>query len=132
MRLYSFAEVKRINDDFGHAVGNDALRDLAVGLVCLARLEDQVARVGGDEFAVLASVSGETDARALVRRLEEGLNTQDLKASLGVAVYPDDGTTALSLFRAADARLYDRKLLRYRLVPQLPLTVLQTSAQISS
>jgi hypothetical protein len=54
--------------------------------------------------------------RALVRRFEEGLNTQDLKASLGVAVYPDDGTTALSLFRAADARLYDRKLLRYRLV----------------
>jgi diguanylate cyclase len=123
--------LKRINDDFGHAVGNDALRDLAAGLVRLARLEDQVARVGGDEFAVLASVSGETDARALVRRLEEGLNTQDLKASLGVAVYPDDGTTALSLFRAADARLYDRKLLRYRLVPQQPLTLLQTSAQIS-
>jgi diguanylate cyclase (GGDEF)-like protein len=121
--------LKRINDEQGHAAGNEALRELAEGLLRQARLEDQVARVGGDEFAVLASVTGESDARTLVRRLEEALNAQELKASFGVAVYPDDGTTALSLFRAADARLYDRKLLRRRLVPQQPLTLLRSSAQ---
>jgi diguanylate cyclase (GGDEF)-like protein len=124
--------LKRINDEHGHAVGNDALRELAEGLIRQARHEDEVARVGGDEFAVLAAVSGQADARALVRRLEEGLNAQDLKASFGLAVYPDDGTTALSLFRAADARLYDRKLLRRRLVPQQPLTLLRSSAQARS
>jgi diguanylate cyclase (GGDEF)-like protein len=124
--------LKRVNDEHGHAAGNDALRELADGLVHQARLEDEVARVGGDEFAVLASCTGEADARALVRRIEEGLAAQELKASFGCAVYPDDGTTALSLFRAADARLYDRKLLRRRLVPQLPLTLLRTPAQTGS
>jgi diguanylate cyclase (GGDEF)-like protein len=122
--------LKRINDEHGHAAGNDALRELAEGLVLQARREDQVARVGGDEFALLAAVTGEADARALVRRLEEGLNAQELKASFGLAVYPEDGTTALSLFRAADARLYDRKLLRRRLVPQQPLTLLRSSARM--
>jgi diguanylate cyclase (GGDEF)-like protein len=124
--------LKRVNDEHGHAAGNDALRELADGLVHQARLEDEVARVGGDEFAVLASCTGEADARALVRRIEEGLAAQELEASFGCAVYPDDGTTALSLFRAADARLYDRKLLRRRLVPQLPLTLLRTPAQTGS
>jgi diguanylate cyclase (GGDEF)-like protein len=121
--------LKRINDEHGHAAGNEALRELAEGLVHLARIEDEVARVGGDEFAVLAAVTGEADGRALVRRLEEGMSALDLKASFGVAVYPEDGTTALSLFRSADARLYDRKLLRRRLAPPQPLTVLRTPAQ---
>src|SRR5437762_2085990 len=121
--------LKRVNDEHGHAAGNDALRELAEGLVRQARHEDEVARVGGDEFALLASCTGEPDARALVRRLEEGMSAQGLKASFGCAVYPDDGTTALSLFRAADARLYDRKLLRHRLVPQSPLTLLRSQVQ---
>ena len=90
--------LKRVNDEHGHAAGNDALRDLADGLVHQARLE-------------------------------EGMSAQGLKASFGCAVYPDDGTTALSLFRAADARLYDRKLLRHRLVPQPPLTLLRSQVQ---
>jgi diguanylate cyclase len=121
--------LKRINDERGHAAGNDALRELADGLVHQARHDDEVARVGGDEFALLVAIASEADARALVRRLEEGLHAQDLRASFGVAVYPDDGTTALSLFRAADARLYDRKLLRHRLAPPQPLTLLRSPAQ---
>ena len=124
--------LKRVNDEHGHAAGNDALRELADGLLRQARHEDDVARVGGDEFALLAAVTGEAEARALVRRLEEALNAQDLKASFGIAVYPDDGTTALSLFRAADARLYDRKLLRRRLAPPQSLTLLRTPVQAGS
>jgi diguanylate cyclase (GGDEF)-like protein len=124
--------LKRVNDEHGHAAGNDALRELADGLVHQARHEDEVARVGGDEFALLAHVTGEPDAKALVRRLEEGLAAQELRASFGCAVYPEDGTTALSLFRVADARLYDRKLLRHRLVPQQPLTLLRSSTQATS
>jgi diguanylate cyclase (GGDEF)-like protein len=121
--------LKRVNDEHGHAAGNDALRELAEGLLRQARHEDEVARVGGDEFALLASVSGEDEARALARRLGEGLAAQDLRISFGCAVYPEDGTTALSLFRTADARLYDRKLLRRRLVPQPSLTLLRSRAQ---
>jgi diguanylate cyclase (GGDEF)-like protein len=124
--------LKRVNDEHGHTAGNDALRQLAEALVRQARHEDEVARVGGDEFALLASVAGEDDARALARRLGEGLAAQELKISFGCAVYPEDGTTALSLFRAADARLHDRKLLRRRLVPQPPLTLLRSPAQAGS
>jgi diguanylate cyclase (GGDEF)-like protein len=107
--------LKRVNDERGHAAGNEALREVAEALLESARRDDLVARVGGDEFAVLASVSDDDEARGLASRLEEELAAQRVGMSFGCAVYPVDGTSALTLFRAADARLYDRKLLRKRL-----------------
>jgi diguanylate cyclase (GGDEF)-like protein len=120
--------LKRINDERGHAAGNEALRELADALIESARRGDLVARVGGDEFALLASVADEDDARGLVRRIEEELAVQQVRMSFGSAVYPADGASALTLFRIADARLYDRKLLRRRLAPPPELKVLPGAA----
>ena len=120
--------LKRINDERGHAAGNEALRELADALIESARRGDVVARVGGDEFALLASVADEEDARGLVRRLEEELAAQQVRMSFGCAVYPGDGASALTLFRIADARLYDRKLLRKRFAPPPSLTVVSGAA----
>jgi diguanylate cyclase (GGDEF)-like protein len=104
--------LKAINDRQGHAEGNDALRRLADMLGSALRPEDQVARVGGDEFAVL-TVSGRTDeAAALAAKLEGIMMRQGSPITFGWAVYPADGENALSLYRAADERLYARKLVR--------------------
>src|SRR5262249_56897677 len=104
--------LKRVNDERGHAAGNEALREVAEALLEGARRGDLVARVGGDEFAVLACVSDDDEARGLAIRLEEELAAQQVGMSFGCAVYPVDGTSALTLFRTAHARLYDRKLIR--------------------
>jgi diguanylate cyclase (GGDEF)-like protein len=104
--------LKRINDSKGHAEGNDALRRLADMLGSVLRPEDEVARVGGDEFAVITSPTGGEEAAALAGRLESLLAAQGPRITFGWALYPVDGENALSLYRAADERLYARKLVR--------------------
>lgn len=113
--------LKRINDVKGHAEGNDALRRLGDMLGSVLRPEDEVARVGGDEFAVITSLAGGEEAAALAVRLETTLEGQGTRITFGWALYPTDGENALSLYRAADERLYARKLLRggERLGPSL-------------
>jgi diguanylate cyclase (GGDEF)-like protein len=112
--------LKRINDTKGHAEGNDALRRLAEMLGSALRPEDEVARVGGDEFAVITASVGD-EGSALAARLESTLRAQGVMITFGWALYPADGENALSLYRAADERLYARKLLRgeERLGPSL-------------
>jgi diguanylate cyclase (GGDEF)-like protein len=104
--------LKRINDAKGHAEGNDALRRLADMLGSVLRPEDEVARVGGDEFAVITAPAGGEEAAALAARLEAVLGSQGSQITFGWALYPSDGENALSLYRAADERLYARKLVR--------------------
>ena len=104
--------LKRINDSKGHAEGNDALRRLADMLGSVLRPEDEVARVGGDEFAVITAPAGGEEAAALAARLEAVLGSQGSQITFGWALYPTDGENALSLYRAADERLYARKLVR--------------------
>ena len=99
---------KLVNDRFGHPAGDELLRDVAASLREAVRDQDTVARLGGDEFCVLAP---ETDRaggdhlaeriRESVRRVTTGLDT--LSASVGVGMYPDDGTTASAVLEAADA-----------------------------
>ena len=99
---------KLVNDRFGHPAGDELLRDVTASLHEAVRDQDTVARLGGDEFCVLAP---ETDraggehlaerVREAVRRVTTGLDT--LSASVGVAVYPDDGTTPHDVLDAADA-----------------------------
>jgi diguanylate cyclase (GGDEF)-like protein len=104
--------LKRINDSQGHAEGNDALRRLALMLGSVLRPEDEVARVGGDEFAILTTLARNDEAASLAARLENELNRESSPMTFGWAVYPGDGQNALSLYRAADERLYARKLVR--------------------
>ena len=101
--------LKLINDSRGHAEGNDVLQRLAAVLGQALRGEDEVARVGGDEFAVLSSVHSGEEARQLAERLETAVAAAGARITFGWAVSPGEGTEALTLFRTADQRLYERK-----------------------
>jgi diguanylate cyclase (GGDEF)-like protein len=104
--------LKAINDVKGHAEGNDALRRLAEMLGSVLRPQDEVARVGGDEFAVITALPGGEEAAAAAARLEAVLEGQGVRITFGWSLYPVEGENALSLYRAADERLYARKLVR--------------------
>ena len=113
--LADMDSLKEVNDRDGHAVGNDLLRRAADILSRKLEYGDQIARVGGDEFAIITSAPGRDAVRALCSRLTAGLHEQGLSMSFGWAVCPRDGDSALLLFRAADERLYAQKLIRSRL-----------------
>jgi diguanylate cyclase (GGDEF)-like protein len=99
-------DLKRVNDTQGHAAGNDHLRRLAAVLREETAPDDVVARIGGDEFAVLAAEEGE----ALAGRLRAAAAARGLSASFGWADHTGDEADQLSLFRAADKRLYAGKV----------------------
>ena len=101
--------LKLTNDRDGHAAGNVLLRRTAAALHELTRDHDLVARIGGDEFAVLARVGSETEAAALCGELEAELERRRVKMSFGWALSPIDGRTAAELLHRADERLYRSK-----------------------
>jgi diguanylate cyclase (GGDEF)-like protein len=103
-------ELRRINSE-SREEGDDALRRLADRLIAAKRPDDEVARVGADEFAVLTGLSG-SDARSLALRTENELRLAGEQVTFGWATYPQDGENALALYRAADERLYTRKMAR--------------------
>lgn len=107
--------LREINDHEGHAVGNDLLRRVGDVLARSLPSQDRVARIGGDEFAVVTSASEAEAVRAVCSRLTAALADQGLSMSFGWAVCPRDGDSSLLLFRAADERLYAQKLIRSRL-----------------
>lgn len=107
---------KAVNDDFGHAVGDDTLRDVAQILMKHSRGINVVSRYGGDEFAILLVETSKAGARLYAERIRQVLSTyafshsQRITASLGVASLPDDEVvTSEDLFRAADDALYAAK-----------------------
>jgi diguanylate cyclase (GGDEF)-like protein len=102
-------ELRGLNDD-GRQVGDDALRRLADRLLA-ARRGDEVARIGGDEFAVLAEVPV-GGARSVALALEASLSSPGNSITFGWASFPDEGDNALGLYRVADERLYARKVAR--------------------
>jgi diguanylate cyclase (GGDEF)-like protein len=107
--------LKRINDRHGHVVGSRALCRVAEVLHGSCRAVDTAARFGGDEFALVLPEADATAAERVVQRIGERL-AQDserprLAASLGVAVYPQDGETVEALLGAADRVLYQMKAL---------------------
>jgi diguanylate cyclase (GGDEF)-like protein len=109
--------LKDFNREEGFTAGNDALRRLADSIANALGPEDDVARVGSDEFAILASAQGPDGAARLAARLERVLVDDRSKATLGWAAYPQEGDNALALYRAASERLYARKVMRSYLRP---------------
>jgi len=107
-------DLKLISDERGAAAGDDALRAVADLLARSVGVADDVARIGGGEFAVLSSCGSVAEAAQLAARLERLLASQGCAVTFGWSHHPQEGDNALSLFRAADERLYARKVLRGR------------------
>jgi diguanylate cyclase len=100
--------MKRANDAHGHDAGDRLLRSAALVLRRVSRMCDQVARVGGDEFAVLAVEATEIEGRSLLDRVALAFANAGVEASLGMAVR-EGHTTLEETWRAADAAMYRHK-----------------------
>ncbi len=116
--LVDIDRFKRVNDTFGHLAGDEALRRFSAVLREVTRSADVVGRYGGEEFLMLLTETpapgGTALANRVLRRLGEvriiaSAEGEPLTASIGVAAYPDAGTTADALIGAADAALYEAK-----------------------
>jgi diguanylate cyclase (GGDEF)-like protein len=102
---------KAVNDAHGHARGDEVLRALARSARGSLREGDVLARIGGDEFAVIAPGAGEGGATRLAAELLEAVRSAGIEATVAWAVHPADGRDGESLLRAADRRLYEGKAL---------------------
>jgi diguanylate cyclase (GGDEF)-like protein len=98
-----------INNVHGHDMGNTALCRVAGALTEIAWPTDDVARIGGDEFAFVTHLQPD-QARHVCSRLAKTLAAENIHISFGTTCYPTDGTAAVELFRKADDRLFAAKL----------------------
>ena len=115
---------KQVNDVYGHLVGDQYLQEVALRMKRQLRGVDMLARLGGDEFAVLLPrvrnrAKVEEIALRLDRSFEEPFPIEGLvlhgSASVGIALYPEDGVTKDDLLSAADAAMYVAKKTRRRI-----------------
>jgi diguanylate cyclase (GGDEF)-like protein/PAS domain S-box-containing protein len=109
---------KNVNDTLGHAIGDELLRQFSSRLVDCLRVRDTIGRFGGDEFAaILMLPEGAQNAIAVVDKIREAMRRPfDLKghevtvtASIGISVFPDDGSDADTLIQYADTAMYRAK-----------------------
>jgi diguanylate cyclase len=116
--LLDLDRFKHVNDALGHAVGDRLLVEVGQRLARTVRPRDLVARLGGDEFALLApGLVDAEQARALARRVAGALTEPvwldglplDVGGSIGIALYPEQGTDFATLLRHADVAMYDAK-----------------------
>jgi diguanylate cyclase (GGDEF)-like protein len=108
---------KTINDSYGHAFGDKTLAEAATRMRSALRRHEIAGRIGGDEFAVLVNFNDETEIEAIAQRLLSKIAAPmifdaievRLRASLGIAMFPRDGTSAEELLAHADAAMYMAK-----------------------
>ncbi len=108
---------KPVNDLLGHPVGDRLLAEVAARLVAAAAETDTIARVGGDEFAVVQPFAGKQDAAILANRLLSTIaetfevhgHRISIGCSIGISLYPDDGEAPETLISNADLALYRAK-----------------------
>ena len=109
---------KNLNDTLGHHMGDVFLHQLASQLTEIIRVEDTVSRMGGDEFTILLTqISSEADAASIADKILSLFNKPfnlgghniHLGASIGIALYPNDGSDTDTLIRNADTAMYHAK-----------------------
>jgi diguanylate cyclase (GGDEF)-like protein len=131
--LLDLDRFKQINDTLGHRVGDAVLNIVSKRIAQAVRMEDTVARLGGDEFAIALPRADESVARGVAREVTKALKTPidgdelnkelvamqeapieyensiDVGASIGIALYPEDGVDDQTLLRRADIAMYAAK-----------------------
>jgi len=108
---------KKVNDTYGHEVGDQLLKTMGGLLKECIRNEDTLSRISGDEFVILLEDTTYLNAKMIAQKIQakltRPLHIRDIELnigiSIGIAVYPDDGTEMGELFRKADARMYKAK-----------------------
>jgi diguanylate cyclase (GGDEF)-like protein len=109
---------KHVNDTQGHLVGDKLLQETSLRLLSHMRESDTVARLGGDEFAIiLPKINCIHDIEATVNKIQTNLalpyylqgHVSFVSASIGITIYPDDGSDSVSLLRKADSAMYKAK-----------------------
>jgi diguanylate cyclase (GGDEF)-like protein/PAS domain S-box-containing protein len=109
---------KEINDTLGHDYGDELLKNVAISIKSLIKKGDLVSRVGGDEFFILMKdVQEYSDISIFCEKLQDMLNCEIniesnyvyTSASIGIAVFPQDGRSSSSLLRSADTAMYNAK-----------------------
>jgi diguanylate cyclase (GGDEF)-like protein len=108
-------DFKEVNDLYGHAAGDLVLLEVIKRLAELCRYNDNISRLGGDEFTIiLENILGVKDVAAISRRLCEAIaqsikingNEVRISASIGISIYPDDGEEVEMLIHSADKSMY--------------------------
>jgi diguanylate cyclase (GGDEF)-like protein len=116
-------EFKQVNDRYGHVAGDLVLQKIAERIKRVIRKDDLAVRLGGDEFViVLNQITSDEQANEVVSKLSQGIeapmtikNEQvTVRASIGVALYPDSTDDPLQLINLADQVMYQAKRARYR------------------
>ena len=106
---------KEVNDEMGHATGDALLQEVARRLKRCMRDSDTVARIGGDEFVVLVESAGvEADVAAVAAKIRDtlgqpaqiGAHRLQIVPSIGIALYPEHGSSGEALLRHADEAMY--------------------------
>ena len=118
MMFLDLDRFKMINDTLGHQVGDEMLREVACRLSGLVRETDFVARLGGDEFVIiLPAISTPADAATIASKVTAALSTPieanghelHTSPSIGISIFPDDGTDGDTILKNADTAMYHAK-----------------------
>lgn len=115
--LMDLNNFKNINDTMGHQVGDGILKEIGTRLLKIIRGADTVARMGGDEFLILLPASDPDKRAQFIKRITSILESPffvgdrsfEISASIGLAMYPDDGDNPELLLRHADIAMYSAK-----------------------
>jgi diguanylate cyclase (GGDEF)-like protein len=119
--LLDLDNFKSINDRFGHSAGDSVLRQVGLALSPVVRNYEMLARVGGDEFAILISHSGEEAIERLIQQIPLALKsikinpndtkvlTETLEISMGYCIFPRDNSSNKEIYEIADKIMYKNK-----------------------
>lgn len=113
--IFDIDKFKRVNDTYGHAMGDEVLKYLAASMLEVARKDDVCCRLGGEEFVMLLPETDQQTAFQVAERLRKKLEStispcgEVVTISIGIAMHPEDRANSAELLELADQCLYEAK-----------------------